>query len=287
MKITIYLALLAFGSAALCLASSHSDRWPIREQQTIQKTLSLSGAPMRLVVDNVDGYVHVRAGNGSDVRVTAHQVIRAETDSDLQQAKNEVKLEMTEKPGTVSVYYDAPWRCNGEGRGCHDVFRHFYNVTYDIDVQVPREARVVVSTVNNGDVQVDGTGGNFDIRNVNGGIAMTNISGSGDAHTVNGPVSVHFAKNPSGPSSFKSINGQLDMYFQPGLSADLLFKTFNGAIYSDFDVTPRAVPAAAGEQRDGKFIYRSNRGGSARAGRGGPELSFDAFNGNIRLHREP
>src|SRR5690349_1392735 len=87
MKIAIHLALLASGSAALCLGSKHSDQWPVREQETIQKTLTLSGAPMRLAVDNVDGYVHVTGESGSSVRVTAHKVIRAETDSDLQEAK--------------------------------------------------------------------------------------------------------------------------------------------------------------------------------------------------------
>ncbi len=147
-------------------------------------------------------------------------------------------------------------------------------------------ARSVISTVNNGDIRVDNVAGDFDISNVNGGISMTGISGSGDAHTVNGPVSVHFAKNPSGPSSFKSINGALDVYFQPELSADLLFKTFNGEIFSDFEVTPRASPAAETEQRNGKYVYRSNRARGGRAGRGGPELTFDAFNGSIRLHRE-
>ncbi len=286
MKTTLCLALLASGSAALCLASSHSDRWPIREQETVQKTMTLSSQPMRLVVDNVEGYVHVTGVSGSQVQVTAHKVIRAETDSDLRDAKNEVKLDITEKPGSVSVYYDAPWRCNGEGRGCHDQQRRFYNVTYDIDVQVPRDARLVVSTINNGDVRVDGTAGDFDIGDINGGIAMTGVAGSGDVHTINGPITAHFVKNPSGPTSFKSINGQLDMYFQAGLSADLLFKTFNGEIYSDFEVTPRAIPAAETEQQNGKFVYHSDRRRSARVGRGGPELSFDTLNGNIRLHRE-
>src|SRR5438270_3606660 len=95
MKITFYLALLASATAALCLPSSHSDSWQVREQETIQKTLTLSGAPMRLVVDNIDGYIHVTGTSGSQVRVTAHKTIRAETDSDLREAKNEVNLEMT------------------------------------------------------------------------------------------------------------------------------------------------------------------------------------------------
>ncbi len=286
MRFVFCFALTICGLPALCWGRANPDRWSVREQETIQKTLTLSGAPMRLLVDNVDGHVHVKGVSGSEVRVTAHKTIRAETDSDLAEAKSEVKLDMTEKPGTVSIYYDAPWRCDCEGRGCRGEHRRFYNVTYDIDVEAPREARIVASTVNDGDVRVDDVGGDFDVSNINGGISMSAISGSGDVHTINGPIAVHFARNPLGASSFKSINGQLDVYFQPNLSADLLFKTFNGEIYSDFEVTPRVSPAAETEQRNGKFVYRSNRARGARAGRGGPELTFDAFNGSIRLHRE-
>lgn len=271
--------------AAASFAASNSDRWSVRDEETIRKTLTLSAAPMRLLVDNVDGYVHVRGTSGSQVQVTAHKTIRADADSDVQEAKNEVKLTIEEKPGTVSVYYDAPWRCNNCcNGGCRGEHRRFYNVTYDIDVEVPRAARAVVSTVNHGDVRVDGTAGDFDVSNVNGGIAMTSVSGSGDVHTVNGPIRVEFAKNPPGASSFKSVNGQLDISFQSGLSADLLFKTFNGQIYSDFDVAPRATPIET-ERKDGKYVYRSNRLQGGRTGQGGPQLSFDTLNGSIRLHR--
>ena len=285
MKFIFTLMLTASALAVPCLAEHRSDQWSVRDQETIQKTLSLSGAPMRLVVDNVDGYVHVTGTTGSQVRVTAHKVIRAETDSDLQQAKSEIKLDITEQPGSVSIYYNAPWRCNHDSSGCHDQQRRFYAVTYDIDVEVPSAARPVVSTVNHGDVRVEGTAGDFDIGNVNGGIVMTGISGSGEVHTVNGPITVRFTKNPAGATSFKSVNGQLDLYFQPELSADLRFKTFNGQVYSDFDVTPMAVPVGQGEQRDGKYVYHSHGLQAGRVGRGGAELSFDTLNGNIRLHK--
>lgn len=282
MKTKIVVCLFLAGAY---LAASSSDRWSVREEETIRKTLPLSGAPMRLLIDNVDGYVHVTGTSGSQVQVTAHKTIRADADSDLQQAKSEVKLTIEEKPGTVSVYYDAPWRCNNCcNDGCRGEHRRFYNVTYDIDVQVPRAARVVISTVNHGDVRVDGTAGDFDVSNVNGGIAMTGVSGSGDVHTVNGPIRVEFARNPAGASSFKSVNGQLDMFFQSALSADLLFKTFNGQIYSDFDVAPRPTPVET-ERKEGRYVYRSNRLRGGRAGQGGPQLSFDTLNGSIRLHR--
>jgi hypothetical protein len=285
MKTGICLAVAACGLGALCLAGSSSDRWPVREQETVEKTLPLSGSPNRLVIENVQGYVHATASSGSSVHITAHKSIRAETDADLAQAKRDVKLDISEKPGEVSVYYDAPWRCRGEGHPCTKESRRFYEVTYDIDVQVPRDARTALSTVNGGDVQVDGLNGNFDLKNVNGAIRMNAIGGSGDAHTVNGPVTVHFAKNPSGPCSFKSVNGALDAFFPGDLSADLAFKTLNGGIYSDFDVAARTTAEVQSERRDGKYVYHSNRMSAGRAGTGGPELSFNTLNGSIRLHR--
>jgi hypothetical protein len=115
---------------------------------------------------------------------------------------------------------------------------------------------------------------------------MDGIGGSGDVHTVNGPINIQFAKNPLRPCTFKSVNGALDAHFEPGLSADLLFKTFNGQIYSDFDVTALPVPVGEPERRNGMFVYRSNRLSGGRAGHGGPQLSFDTLNGSIRLHQE-
>jgi hypothetical protein len=277
--------LAASGLAVVCFAQHSEDLWSVHNEGTTVKTMFLSGPPMRVVVDNFDGYVHVTATENADVRVTAHKIIRSESDSDLQLGRSEVKLEMTEQPGSVMIYYDAPWRCRSQIEGCHDQQRRFYRVTYDLELEVPRQTRPVLSTVIGGDIRVDGTTGDFEISNVNGSIAMTGISGSGDARTVNGPISVRFLRNPTGPSRFKTINGQMDLYFQPGLSADLQFKTFNGDIFSDFDVRPMAIQAVVAEKREGKFVYHSDGLQGGRAGRGGPLLSFDALNGNIRLHR--
>jgi hypothetical protein len=290
MKIVIASALapglLAVCLVVVCLAKDHAGDWPVREQENIQKTFALSEPPMRLVVDNVDGYVHVKGVAGSEVRVTAHKTIRAETESDLAQARSEVKLDLTEQPGSVSVYYDAPWRCNGKGAGCQGSQRHFYDVSYDIEVEVPMAARLAISTVNGGEIRIDQSSGDYEVSDINGGIHMSGISGSGSVHTINGPVSVHFTKNPAAKCSFKSINGSLDVWLQQALSADLLFKTFNGQVYSDFEVAPRAIAASAvSERRDGMFVYRSSGMSGGRVGQGGPELSFDTLNGSVRLHR--
>jgi hypothetical protein len=287
MKTVTGLMLAASALTVPCLARHDGENWPVRDQETIQKSFTLSAPPMRVVIDNVDGYIHLTGTNGSQVAITAHKTVRAESDIDLAEARKEVNLEITDKPGAVDVYYAAPWRCNGDDRPCHDTHRRFYQVLYDIDVEVPRDARVVLSTVNNGDIRVENVSGTFEVRDINGGINMTGIGGSGEVDTINGPVTVRFAHNPSEPSSFKTLNGQMDVYFQPGLSADLLFKTFNGQVYTDFEVTSRAAAAGAAEHHDGKFVFHNDHFAGARVGQGGPELKFDAFNGNIRLHETP
>jgi hypothetical protein len=284
MKVLFYL-LLVSGVVLVCFGKSGESRWDVRAEETIQRTLRLSGAPMRLIVDNLDGPIHVTGTSGDEVRLIAHKTIRAETQSDLEQAKNEVKLTTTEKPGSVEIYYDAPWRCYDGNVGCHESHhRRFYEVSFDIEVQAPAAARLVVSAVN-GKIRVDGASGDFDVNSVNGGITMAAISGSGDVHTVNGPVRVQFASNPRRPSSFKTVNGPIDLYFRPDLSADLRLKTFNGELFSDFDVKAAPIEAASVEHQSGRYVYQSNRTRAGRIGRGGPELQFETLNGSVRLHR--
>lgn len=284
MKHFLCLLLSACGIAGLCLARDRSDnRWPVRSEQNIDKTLPLSGGAMRLVVDNIEGFVHVSAVDSSDVSVHAHQTIRADSDADLAEAKREVSLDISGKPGTVSVYYRAPWRCDGENRPCEHQERRFYRVAYDIDVRVPRAARVYLSTINHGDVTLAGTTGDFEVKNINGGINVNAVAGSGSVHTINGPVDVTFARNPRAPSSFKTINGTINVTFPRELSADLFFKTFNGQIFSNFEVTALPTPVSQPDRSEGRFVYRSNREHSARVGSGGPELHFETLNGNINL----
>jgi hypothetical protein len=40
------------------------------------------------------------------------------------------------------------------------------------------------------------------------------------------------------------------------------------------------------EQKNGKFVYRSHGNSQARIGSGGPLLSFETVNGEIRIRRQ-
>lgn len=268
------------------------SRYEVQEKETIRRTLEFSAGngTRTLEIDNVSGSILVTGYDGRNVEVVANKTISAESQDKVQTAKQEVRLDITDQSDTVRIYVDEPNRCNcpdGE-RGWRNNRRWRnpgYNVKFDFDVRVPREATVRLRTVNDGSIKVENIAGDFDVDDVNGRVEMLEVSGSGRAYALNGGLKVTFASNPKKDSYFGSLNGGVEVAFQPNLSADLRFKTFNGGVYTDFPITALPTPAARAERRDGKFVYRSNGFQGARVGSGGPELQFDGFNGDVKILR--
>jgi hypothetical protein len=274
------LALMAL-PLALC-ARDHDRDWKLDEKESIRKTFDVGSSGRKLLVDNVQGYVHVTGISGSQVQVSVEKHIYADTKEAVEEAKRDVKLDMSEQGSFVRLYEDGPFRTsNGINYRGEDYYG--YRVVFDFDVQVPFDTELVLKTINHGDIQVKKTTGDYDIHGLNGGIEMEDVAGSGSVNTLNGKVKVTYSKNPAKATQFKTLNGSVDVYFRGVLNADLKFKKFNGGIYTDFDVT--ALPQTiSGDTSSGKFVYRSGRTISGRTGTGGPELSFETFNGSIRLH---
>jgi len=271
---------------AVSAAWAADDRnWKYTDHETIRRSfdVSASSEPKRLLVDNVTGAVHVTGYSGKEIQVTVERSTRAWSNSALQAAKQEVKLDMDQQGNFVRLYADGPFRGNGGTNYRGDDY-YGYHVAFDYEIQTPPGVELVLKTINGG-VAVKKTTGHFEINGINGGIDVSQITGAGLIHTINGPVNVTFARNPTEECQFYTLNGKLEVYFQPGLNANLAFKTFNGSVYTDFDVSALPAQPVAGEEHNGRFVFRSIRNRmAARVGTGGPELSFEAFNGTIRLH---
>jgi hypothetical protein len=267
------------GVALVCLPARPAE---VEQSETIEKTFPVSGAaPRKLIVDNVNGSIHLTGGAGSEIRLAARKRLRADSPEMAQQARRDVTLDISQDANTVRLYVDGPFRCKDGSVHMHG--RQGYEVKYDFDLQVPRDTAVDLKTINDGEIKVENVSGDYEVNNINGGIQMDEVAGSGKVYALNGRVRVAFRENPRAKSSFGSLNGEVRVSFQPDLSADLRFKTFNGGVFTDFPVTDLPTPAAAGERHGAKFVYKSNEWSTVRAGHGGPELSFDAFNGNIQI----
>ncbi|HEV2446026.1 MAG TPA: hypothetical protein VGS58_08895 [Candidatus Sulfopaludibacter sp.] len=256
--------------------------WTNVDRETIQRSFA-AGGDARVLVDNIGGFIHVTGYDGNKIEINVQKEARAESQAALDRSRREVKLDIQQTGGTVKLYVDGPFR-NKNGMNYRGDDYYGYHVTYDYEIRVPRAAVVDLKTINNGDIEVKGTSGDFSVHGLNGGINMEGVSGSGVVHTLNGKVRVAFARNPQRDCEFHTLNGAMDVYFQQPLNADLHYRTLNGGVYADFDVTPLPGQAGSGQLQGGRYLYRSRGGHSGRAGSGGPSLKFDGLNGAIRLH---
>jgi hypothetical protein len=276
---------------ALCLALSAplpavaTDDLTVTESKEFQRTFP---AVKSVDVDNFDGSVTVKGSDTRDIRIEVRKNIRARSPEKLEEAKREVQLDMAPHDDGLRIYVDGPFRCRCGDGSINDRGSRFYGyeASFDFTLQVPRDTNLRLRTVNHGNIRVEKTVGTFDVENINGGLELLEVAGSGHAYALNRPVKVLFSRNPAAASDFGSLNGDVDIAFQPGLSADLWMKTFNGHAYTDFDVTALPSRPAPREQRDGRFVYKSNEFFGVRAGQGGPELKFDAFNGDIKIRNQ-
>jgi len=273
-----------FASPRHHVADDSENDMPVREHETIQKSFPMPAAHKSIEIDNVFGSVEVIGGASDQVQLTVEKSMRADSKQDLELAKKEVTLDITQQDGVLKFFVNGPFRCHCDD-DCHGR-RHDgdgYVVKMDFKVHVPRDIDTKVKTVNEGHVTVSNVAGTFSVHNVNGDIRMQNVAGSGTANTVNGPVRVTFQENPRENSSFGTINGNVELSFARGLSADFRFKTMNGGVYSDFPVAALAAHALQEDHRGGKTIFRADRYTGARVNAGGPEIKIENLNGDIRI----
>jgi hypothetical protein len=268
------LLVISFSASAL----THSE--------TIQRTFA---APRVVDVDNISGAVHIVGYAGTQVELTAVRTDEADTQEGLDKAAREVTLKTEEKDGELMIYPDGPFRDRMPPfRGSHSDHQHpGYQFRFEMTIKVPQSMNLNVRNINRG-IAIENVRGHFDIQEVNGGVEMKGIAGEGQVRSVNGPMHVAFSQNPTGAWNFKTVNGEIEARLLKGLSADLEYKTVHGGIYTDFELNGAPAPVAGkAEQKNGHFVYRSRGMSSGRVGAGGPLLSFETVNGEIRVLSEP
>lgn len=275
---TVGMILVALGLARL----SAGEDLGVEERETIERTFP---AAKSIDIDNADGSITLTGTDAREIKVEIHKTIRARSGEKVQEAKREVRLDMAEQGDELRLYVDGPFRCKCRDGSFNYRGSHYYGyeVSFDFIVKAPRETNVRLRAVNHGNIRLENTAGAFDVENINGGVDLVEVAGSGHAYALNRPLKVMFSRNPAGTSDFGSLNGDVEVAFRPDLSADVWLKTFNGQAYTDFDVTALPSQPVVREQHDGKYVYKSHQFYGVRVGHGGPELKFDAFNGDIRI----
>jgi hypothetical protein len=270
----------AFCVTLVICAASSVVRAEVVDSRTIERTLQVSsGENVTVIVDNVFGRVAVTGHDGNDVELRATETVRGDLRGDIDRAHAEVELEVEQEPGRIA------FRVRRKD-GCDCRFERWdgYVVAYDIELGVPRRAALDLSTVNEGDVVVNGVHGDFELANVNGAVEVSGARGSGRIATVNGRIGASFERAPSGDTVFKTVNGDVEVALPKDVAANLDVESSSGDVFTDFELVSvgAAVRAAPGR---GLRLLSKPRSARFRVAAGGPTYSFSTLNGDIYVRK--
>ncbi len=157
------------------------------------------------------------------------------------------------------------------------------NRKVNLEIKVPQNFNLKISTVNDGNISVENINGEMEIEHVNGGITLTDVSGSAVVNTTNGNIKATFNKiKENTPMSFTTFNGNVDVTLPSTLKASVKIKSDMGEIFTDFDMTmKKSTPKEEKRTDNGVYkvsledwIYGDINGG-------GPEMTFKNFQGDI------
>lgn len=165
--------------------------------------------------------------------------------------------------------------------------------TVDLILRVPTNCSMNLSTVNDGNIEVDNVNGDLEVNCTNGSVKLTGISGSAVAHALNEDLTAIFTKvNPQKPMSFSSLNGKIDVTLPADVKASVYLKSEQGEIYSDFDMKILTENIAPSERKDnesggkkGKFRVSVEKTTRGVINGGGQEIQFTNFNGDIYIRK--
>jgi len=279
-KITVILSFIQIVLVSMPVLSAE-----IEKKEEIQKTFHFSDprGKKQVIVDNVFGSITVVGIKGETLQLIVHKTIYAKSEKKAEEATEEVRLEIKEKNNLIEFFVDGPFRTRSGSINCRGWRYYGYKVSHDFELKVPFETDLSLKTVNEGEILVRKVQGKYDIENINGGIEMQDIGGSGRVYALNGDVEVVFKENPNNDSYFGSLNGEIKLYLRSPLSADFRLKTFNGDVYSDYPVLYLSPRPFTKVKKSGKTVYKCDPTFGVRSGDGGPEIELDAFNGDTYI----
>jgi len=281
------------GLACGCLSPAEAQKLEFSQHQTKEFTLpNATGGVLALY--NLEGFIHVEGYAGQKVIIDLDEVINADDSATLEAGKKEVRVAFDQSADSIIVYTAEPYDTRPHRRDHwtysddHDRNEIDYHFSLSYTVKVPFGMNLIVSTVNNGDIDVKDVTGSLKINNVNGPVSIKNAKGITNARTINGNLTVSYTSVPPDGSKYYTLNGALTVTYPSDLSADLQFKSMNGRFYTDFpqvEILPVQVTRNT-EPKGSGTVYKLDIDKRVPIGSGGKLFRFETMNGNIYIKKQ-
>lgn len=247
------------------------------EKEQLTVALSSPGKPYKLKVGLVTG----------SIKVTGHAADNILIDVAIEEDRISKRKEQPEggmkRIGGSTGYEVSATEKNNEV----SVRTSMVNRKIDLDLKIPQDVTLVLSTVNQGDILVTNVKGNLELSNVNGDIKLTGISGTAVANTVNGDITASFTSVLSDkPMAYSSFNGDVNITFPAMTKANLKMKTDQGDIYSDFEMAvDKASGGATKTNTGGTYKISKDAWVNAKINGGGPEVMVKSWSGDLFIRK--
>jgi hypothetical protein len=252
---------------------------PVQAQDTFTVNFSDPSRPGLLKVSLFNGAITVKSHTGRDV------IIDAKGGGDRRRRS----APSTTPDGLRRIDSNGNDLSIEEQNNVMTVVARNFSRSGDLEIQVPSRTNLNLTTMNGGDIVVDGVEGEIEVTNTNGGVVLNNVSGAVVAHSMNGRVLATLREAlPDKAMSFSSMNGNIDITLPGTTKANLKIRSDNGASYSDFDIQlrPNAAPTVEdGRNRGGRIRIQTDRTITGSINGGGPDIDLRTFNGNIYIRR--
>jgi hypothetical protein len=264
-------AFLLFAASAAFSQDAQPDR--------VTVPFSDPSRPKTLRVNLINGGITVKGYEGKDAIVEARPIGES---GKHRRAERSDGLKRIDMAGTGLVVE--------ESENILKVGTRSINEDMQLNIQVPYNTSLKLSTVNGGDVIVDHITGDVEIQDTNGKVTATHISGTAVVNALNGKVLVTFDKiSGDKPMSFGSLNGDIDVTLPADVKAKVKLKSDNGAVYSDFDIqmdaSARKPIVQDSQSGHGKYRVQFDKAMFGLINGGGPEMQLTTFNGNIYIRK--
>lgn len=221
-----------------------------------EQTVAAAGGVIS-VNGSPNGGIAVKGWDRSDVLVRAQVRTSAPTDAEARDLARQVNVQST----GAQIRSDGP-------TGNRD---RSWSVSYE--VFVPARSSANVQTVNGG-ISISDVTGSLEFKTVNGGVNLKRVGGSVRGQTTNGGLNIELAGDrlEGQGMEVKTTNGGVNLVVPQHFSAQLEAETRNGNINSDM---PVVVPAS----------NRPERHISTALGSGGAPIKITTTNGGVNIKR--
>jgi hypothetical protein len=226
-----------------------------RDQHCEVRQLNAPMTGREFTIDvGANGSIEVVGYSGSDVRVTARLVARAQNERAARELAQDVEIRLAQ--GALRA------------TGPRTSGRTGWSVS--VRVQVPAGTAIDARTTN-GAVTISATNAPVQARTTNGSIRLTDVAGRADARSTNGTIRAALASGTTSPEGvqLRTTNGSIHLVLPEHTSARVHFSTTNGSINTQLPI-----------QVQGRI---SRRQLSGVLGSGGPEIRASTTNGSIHI----